>query len=175
MIKSYQRSRERTRINKIRRFLGGGDADSILPPILPQNVVLNVRESFMPTEVRPGLYILPKDVRYRVVDGQHRIEAIMDMNAIPVPATITVGLDAVQEGALFLLINHTQKRVPAAVRLLNMAGMRNRRPRIKVQPLLSVLGLTGADLATLDVAAEQVLDGSHFWFDKVALPPDEER
>ena len=43
-----------------------------------------------------------------------------------------------------------------------------------LDPLLHVLGLSDADVDTLEVAADQALKKEHFWFDKIDLPSGEE-
>jgi len=175
VIERYQRSKEPRRIRKIVNFLSTQQRNSVLLPILPQNVVLNVRKKFHATRIRGDLYRIPDRVRFQVVDGQHRIEALIKLEInLPLPVTITTGLSEIQEGALFLLINHTQKRVPASIRMLDIAGMRRRRLKLNLQPLLDVLGFTGADVRTLDIAAEQALKKDHFWYDKITLPRSEE-
>ncbi len=174
-IERYQRSKEPRRINKIRRFLSIDGNDSIIPPILPQNVVLNVRKKFEQKKGASGLYCIPNDSKFSVVDGQHRIEALIGYSGdLTIPATITVGLSQQEEGALFLLINHTQKKVPATVRLLDIAGMRKSQPMKKLEPLLQAIGFGRTDLKTLDIASEQVLNKGHFWYDKVRVPEGEE-
>jgi DGQHR domain-containing protein len=174
-IERYQRSKEARRINKIKRFLDVNGTDSVIPPILPQNVVLNARKEFDQKMGNDGLYLIPNDVKFSVVDGQHRIEALIEHPAdLTIPATITVGLNQQEEGALFLLINHTQKKVPATIRLLDIAGMRKSQPMKKLEPLLQAIGFGRTDLKTLDLASEQVLKKGHFWFDKVRVPEGEE-
>jgi DGQHR domain-containing protein len=175
-IKRYQRTKELRRIGKIRTFLTDQQPNSVIPPILPQNVVLNVREKFKPVRIQ-SMYRIPDNLRYHVIDGQHRIEALIEIEtSIPLPVTILTGLTEIQEGALFLLINHTQKRVPASIRMLDIAGMRRSRQGRKwdLDPLLQVLGFSDADVDTLEVAADQALKREHFWFDKISLPSGEE-
>jgi DGQHR domain-containing protein len=175
VIKKYQRSREERRIGKIVNFLEQPNAHSIIPAILPQNVVLNVREGIRLTH-SGQVVTLPDNLRFHVVDGQHRIEALSRVvQDLPIPVTITSGLSEVQEAGLFLLINHTQKRVPAAIRLLDIAGMMNRHAGVDLDPLMKAMGMNNADRNTLVIAADQVLKRGHFWYDKMNIPGSEER
>lgn len=178
IISKYDRPRAAKRIARIQRFLSQVQPRSVLPPILPQSVVLNVRKRF-PERRRGSLYVLPQNLRFHVIDGQHRIWGAMAALRgvdVPLPVTITTGLNEMEEGALFLLINHTQKSVPATIRLLAISVMR-RRPQMKnydLRPLLRALGFKDAEIRTLDIATDQVRDGRHFWFDKIKLPTTEE-
>jgi hypothetical protein len=152
---------------------------SILKPILPQNIVLNVRKEFEVTRRNNFLVRLPEDLRFNVIDGQHRLEALLELedDNFPIPITIIKGLNELEEAALFLQINHTQKTVPAEIRLLNIARMRRARryPRLNFEDLFRVLGFKGVDnIEALDVSAEQVLNSRHFFFRRVLLPSTEE-
>jgi DGQHR domain-containing protein len=178
IIAKYQRSTDQKRVRAIRKLLESRERNSILPPILSQSVVLNVRESFRVN--RRATYVkLPTNLNFHVVDGQHRVEALEGLNdsvIAPIPVTIVRGLSELQEAALFLLINHTQKKVSASVRLLDIARMlgETRNTSVNPDPLFEALRFKSASKHALSVAAEQVLKSSHFWFDKVNLPEGEE-
>jgi DGQHR domain-containing protein len=179
-IKRYARPKDEKRVNKIRRFLES--QSSVIPPVLPQSIVLNVRRRFQPRVLNEDIVLLPQGLRFYVIDGQHRIFGAIEayrqsrINTF-LPATILEGLTELQETALFLLINHTQKRVEPTIRLLDAIRMlqRRRTPNSDVREFLRILGFREADLDVLVAAREQVLDESHFWFRYVQLPTGEER
>jgi DGQHR domain-containing protein len=178
VIRNYQRAPQRGRVTRIRRFLTQTRSTSILKPILPQNIVLNVRKEFKVTRSHDFLVRLPEDLRFNVIDGQHRLEALLELedDDFPIPITIIKGLNELEEAALFLQINHTQKTVPAEIRLLNIARMRRARryPGHYFEDLFRVLGFKDVNIEALDVSAEQVLNSGHFFFRRVQLPSTEE-
>lgn len=120
----YQRMPVHTRFRKIARYLMGKEGHP--RPILPQAVVLNVREEdkkklrFFDSDIPgQGTLEIPADVTLWEVDGQHRLgglryalgedEAYADF---PIPVVITEGLARLDEAVTFHVINTTQKRVP---------------------------------------------------------------
>ena len=67
--------------------------------------------------IKSGEITVPEDVRFLIVDGQHRLWAqkFSKFNA-SYPCLIHTGLSEEQMAALFLEINDNQKRVPASLR-----------------------------------------------------------
>lgn len=180
VIRKYQRPKSKSRVNSIKQFLGGASTRSLTPAILPQGIVLSVRRRLR-LRARPStrLVNLPRGLTYHIVDGQHRVAALVALSKtldFPIPVAVVSGLTEAQEGALFLMMNHTQKKVPAEVRLLHIARLSrgSRSERYDSSSLLRAVGVRGATLEALDLAARQVLSREHFWFDKVSLPEGEE-
>jgi DGQHR domain-containing protein len=116
----YQRMPIKARFRKIARYAMGKEGGR---PILPQAIVLNVREvgvlEFEDSGTGLGRLRIPHGTTLWEVDGQHRIGGLRyaveqnpDFKDYTVPVVITEGLSRLEEAVLFFVINTTQKRVP---------------------------------------------------------------
>lgn len=115
----YQRVPVQSRFRKIARYLMGKEGAD---PLLPQAVLLNVRDKgmkFIPTNGQEvGILEIPESVTLYEVDGQHRfggiryaVEQDPKLAEFQVPVVITEGLPLLNEAVLFFLVNTEQKRV----------------------------------------------------------------
>lgn len=116
----YQRMPVKARFRKIARYAMGKEGGR---PILPQAIVLNVREvgvlQFEDSATGLGRLRIPSEAVLWEVDGQHRlgglryaVEQDPTFKDYAVPVVITEGLSRLEEAVLFFVINTTQKRVP---------------------------------------------------------------
>jgi DGQHR domain-containing protein len=116
----YQRMPIKARFRKIAHYVMGKEGGR---PLLPQAIVLNIREvgvlKFEDSGTGVGRLRIPSGTILWEVDGQHRlgglryaVEQNPDFRKYTVPVVITEGLNRLEEAVLFFVINTTQKRVP---------------------------------------------------------------
>jgi len=172
----YQRMPVQARFRKIARYLMGKEGAK---PVLPQAVVLNVRNGDNKLKFTEsgeggiGTLLVPSDVTLWEVDGQHRLGGLryaVDQNPefaeYPIPVVITEGLPRLDEAVLFFVINTTQKRVPTdlAQRLIEQQmGDEAMRFQIVAE------GKDWIPKATRIVDA-LVTSTGHPWYGKIGIP-----
>lgn len=118
----YQREAIPSRFKKIASYVRGKEG---VDPLLPQAVVLNVREQDKKLKFQSlngsniGTLVIPHDQTLWEVDGQHRLGGLRyavgeepRLGQYTIPVVITEGLTRLNEAVLFYVINTTQKRVP---------------------------------------------------------------
>jgi DGQHR domain-containing protein len=125
----YQRVLDDRRSRRIAQFLCGEGptrkAVDIILPLLPQTVLLNVRQGGRsPKPIEGNRLRVFSATRLAQVDGQHRIAGLIQAielsektSGYTLPVAIVNGLTLSQEAAQFLTINSTQRKVKADLEL----------------------------------------------------------
>jgi DGQHR domain-containing protein len=105
--------------------------------IFPTSVLLNVRQKLnfkeelrISEKISYGRLSIPDDVKFWIVDGQHRLEALKrvistkpEFQNYPVPVTI-MDLDSkFEEMLLFYIVNSRQRRIPIDIAYRHLQSM----------------------------------------------------
>jgi len=172
----YQRMPTQARFRKIARYVMGKEGGR---PILPQAVVLNLREGgsplkFTTSEDGPfGTLEIKHEQRLWEVDGQHRlgglrvaVEENPPLGEYPVPVVITEGLSRLEEAVLFFVVNTNQKRVPTdlAQRLIEQ---QMKDPNLKLQIVAGGKDWIPKGVKVVDAI---LAVSGHPWEGKIGIP-----
>jgi len=136
----YQRVVDPERTRELAEALNqSGSSTDILPTLLPGAIVLNCRNRGLITFEAPTSTLrVPDSAELYVIDGQHRIEAIVASNSNDdFLVAVLDGLNVVQEAGQFLVINTKQKRVRPDLQLRVLYGL----DRNNTHRLIEKLGL----------------------------------
>ena len=172
----YQRESIPSRFKKIASYVRGKEG---VDPLLPQAVVLNVREQDKKLKFQSlngsniGTLVIPHDQTLWEVDGQHRLGGLRyavgeepRLGEYTIPVVITEGLTRLDEAVLFYVINTTQKRVPTdlAQRLIAQK-MKDEGHRMRI----IAEGKAWIPKAT-DIVDNLMKSDGHPWYGKIGIP-----
>lgn len=129
----YQRKPSERRARDFGRFVEAGG-------VCPTALLLNIREEEALHEVEPGVFELDDDVRFWLVDGQHRLlglqlasESSNHVDDFMLPVIIMQDSNRYTEAEQYLIINRTQKGVRADLAERILAQKARREGAAKVQ------------------------------------------
>ena len=172
----YQRESIPSRFKKIASYVRGKEG---VDPLLPQAVVLNVREQDKKLKFQSlngsniGTLVISHDQTLWEVDGQHRLGGLRyavgeepRLGQYTIPVVITEGLARLDEAVLFYVINTTQKRVPTdlAQRLIAQK-MKDEGHRMRI----IAEGKAWIPKAT-DIVDNLMKSDGHPWYGKIGIP-----
>lgn len=108
----YQRSFSKTRIKDIKNYINEKG-------IIPNSILVNIDEGKFDYRENDNLLSLEDTNSLGlIIDGQHRINGCYDANPdFPLMVIATLGLSVKDQARLFVIINKTQKGVPASLYL----------------------------------------------------------
>jgi len=176
----YQRRPSPPRYKEFGRFVKAGNTS-------PPSILVNIRpEDAGKVNFKDGKLIVPDNVTFWVVDGQHRVEGLKWLNEIAeslkqefeLPVIFMISATQYEEAKQFVVINQTQKRIRTdlAERFLQKAIEEEGKLKLlsdrEKGVLKSVLKGVEWKVPALEIADVLNNDKNSVWYQRILLPDE---